>query len=149
MSKKVMVIDDDENAVKFLSAVLEENGYDTLSAADGREGLEKLQQTVPDLIILDVMMPKRTGFVLFKQLKKDEKLRDIPVLMLTGVAASLADMDDEADDTFARPYDSLRESLRKAIKEMREEGEVRPEMFVDKPVDPDAFIAKVRDLIGE
>ncbi|MCK5407016.1 MAG: response regulator [Candidatus Krumholzibacteria bacterium] len=149
MSKTVMVIDDDENAVKFLSAVLEENGYETLSAIDGREGLEKLQQTVPDLIILDVMMPKRTGFVLFKQLKKDDRLRDIPVLMLTGVAASLADMDDEADDTFARPYDSLRDSLRKAIKEMREEGEVRPEMFVDKPVDPDAFIAKVRDLIGE
>jgi len=149
MSKTVMVIDDDENAVKFLSAVLEENGYETLSAGDGREGLEKLHQTVPDLIILDVMMPKRTGFVLFKQLKKDDRLRNIPVLMLTGVAASLADMDDEADDTFARPYDSLRDSLRKAIKEMREEGEVRPEMFVDKPVDPDAFIAKVRDLIGE
>lgn len=149
MSKTVMVIDDDENAVKFLSAVLEENGYETVSASDGREGLEKLQEIVPDLIILDVMMPKRTGFVLFKQLKKDDRLRDIPVLMLTGVAASLADMDDEADDTFARPYDSLRDSLRKAIKEMREEGEVRPEMFVDKPVDPDAFIAKVRDLIGE
>ncbi|MCK4773698.1 MAG: response regulator, partial [Candidatus Krumholzibacteria bacterium] len=59
MSKTVMVIDDDENAVKFLSAVLEENGYETLSAGDGREGLEKLRQTVPDLIILDVMMPKR------------------------------------------------------------------------------------------
>jgi CheY-like chemotaxis protein len=149
MSKKVMIIDDDENAVKFLSAVLEENGYDTVAASDGREGLEKLQQATVDLIILDVMMPKRTGFVLFKQLKKDERLRDIPVLMLTGVAASLADMDDEADDTFARPYDSLRESLRKAIREMRDEGDVRPEMFVDKPVDPDAFIAKVRDLIGE
>jgi CheY-like chemotaxis protein len=149
MSKKVMVIDDDENAVKFLSAVLEENGYDTLAASDGREGLEKLQQATVDLIILDVMMPKRTGFVLFKQLKKDERLRDIPVLMLTGVAASLADMDDEADDTFARPYDSLRDSLRKAIREMREEGDVRPEMFVDKPVDPDAFVAKVRELIGD
>lgn len=149
MSKKVMIIDDDENAVKFLSVVLEENGYDTVAASDGREGLEKLRQATVDLIILDVMMPKRTGFVLFKQLKKDERLRDIPVLMLTGVAASLADMDDEADDTFARPYDSLRESLRKAIREMRDEGDVRPEMFVDKPVDPDSFIAKVRDLIGE
>jgi hypothetical protein len=69
--------------------------------------------------------------------------------MLTGVAASLADMDDESDDTFARPYDSLRDSLRKAIREMREEADVRPEMFVDKPVDPDAFVAKVRELIGE
>ena len=69
--------------------------------------------------------------------------------MLPGVAASLADMDSDAEDTFQRPFDSLRESLRKTIKEMREEGEVKPEMFVDKPVDPDAFIAKVRELIGE
>ena len=143
-----MIIDDDENAVKFLSVVLEENGYETLSACDGKEGLTKLQEHAVDLIVLDVMMPKKTGFVLFRQLKKDERLADIPVLMLTGVAASLADMDSEADDTFQRPFDSLRESLRKTIQEMRESGEVKPERFVDKPVDPDAFVAKVRELIG-
>jgi len=144
-----MIIDDDENAVKFLSVVLSENGYDTLAAYDGREGMEKLRENKVDLIILDVMMPKKTGFVLFKQLRKNEQLRDIPVLMLTGVAASLADLDDEAEDSLARPYDSLRESLRKTIQDMREDGDVRPEMFVDKPVDPDAFIEKVRQLIGE
>jgi CheY-like chemotaxis protein len=149
MSKKVMVVDDDESAVKFLSVVLTENGYEPHAAYDGKEGLERLKETKVDLVVLDVMMPKRTGFVLFKQMKKDDDLKDIPVLMLTGVAASLADLDSDSDDTFARPYDSLRESLRKAIHEMREEGEVRPEMFVDKPVDPDAFIEKVRDLIGE
>jgi CheY-like chemotaxis protein len=143
-----MIIDDDENAVKFLSVVLEENGYETLSACDGKDGMARLQEHAVDLIVLDVMMPKKTGFVLFRQLKKDEQLRDIPVLMLTGVAASLADMDAEADDTFQRPFDSLRESLRKTIQEMRESGEVKPEMFVDKPVDPDAFVAKVRELIG-
>ncbi|MFH1754848.1 MAG: response regulator, partial [Candidatus Latescibacterota bacterium] len=69
MSKKVMIIDDDENAVKFLSVVLSENGYESLSASDGREGMEKLQENEVDLIVLDVMMPKKTGFVLFKQLK--------------------------------------------------------------------------------
>jgi hypothetical protein len=58
-------------------------------------------------------------------------------------------MDSESDDTHARPFDSLRESLRRTIKEMREEGDVRPEMFVDKPVDPDALIKKVKSLIGE
>ena len=149
MSKKVMIIDDDENTVKFLSVVLNENGYDTVSALDGREGLEKLQEEKVDLIILDVMMPKKTGFVLFKQMKKKDELKDIPVLMLTGVAASLADMDSEAEDTFARPYDALRESLRKAIQEMREDGDMKPEMFVDKPIDPDSFIEKVQGLIGE
>ena len=149
MSKKVMMIDDDVNAVKFLSAVLTENGYEAYSAYDGREGMEKLKEVDVDLIILDVMMPKRTGFVLFRQLKRDERLKDIPVLMLTGVAASLEELDSEKDDTASTPYDSLRESLRKTIKEMREEGEVRPEMFVDKPIDPDVFVERIRGLIGE
>jgi CheY-like chemotaxis protein len=149
MAKKVMVIDDDENSVKFLTAVLEENGYETAVAYDGREGVEKLKKDKADLLILDVMMPKRTGFVVFKQLKRDDDLKDIPVLMLTGVAASLADMDSESDDTHARPFDSLREALRKTIKEMREEGDIKPEMFVDKPVDPDALIRKVKTLIGD
>ena len=149
MSKKVMVIDDDKNGVKFLSAVLSENGYEPIAAHDGVEGLKKIEENEVDLIILDVMMPKKTGFVLLKQLKRNEKYKDIPVLMLTAVAASLTELDDQSGDTAERPYDSLRESLRKTIDEMRESGEVRPEMFVDKPVDPDSFIGRVRDLIGE
>lgn len=149
MAKRIMVIDDEESTVKFMTILLSENGYETLSASDGRAGFDMLKEHDVDLIVLDVMMPKKTGFVLFKQLKKDERLRDIPVLMITGVATSLADLDDQAEDTFERPFDSLRESLRKTIKEMRETGEVKPEMFIDKPVDPEAFIKRVRELIGE
>jgi two-component system alkaline phosphatase synthesis response regulator PhoP len=149
MRKKVMVIDDDENAVKFLSVLLSESGYEPIVAYDGKEGLQKIEEHAVDLIVLDVMMPKKTGFVLFKQLKKREEYKDIPILMLTAVAASLTELDAEKEDTFERPYDSLRESLRKAIQEMRESGDVRPDMFVDKPVDPDAFIERVRGLIGD
>ena len=149
MGKKVLVVDDDKNAVKFLSVVLSENGYEPIVAYDGREGLEKVEQNDIDLIVLDVMMPKKTGFVLFKELKRKDEYKDIPILMLSAVAASLTELDAQEEDTFERPYDSLRESLRKTIQEMRESGEVRPEMFVDKPVDPDAFIEKVKELIGD
>ena len=148
MRKKVMVIDDDKNAVKFLSVLLSENGYEPIVAYDGREGLQKIGENDVDLIVLDVMMPKKTGFVLFKELKKKDEYKDIPILMLTAVAASLTELDAQEEDTFERPYDSLRESLRKTIAEMRESGDVRPEMFVDKPVDPDGFLKKVRELIG-
>ena len=148
MSKKVMIIDDDESAVKFLTVVLNENGYDVLSAHDGRAGFEKLQDAEVDLIVLDVMMPKKTGFVVFKQLKRDERLKDVPTLMLTGVAASLGELDSRKGQPDVRPFDSLRESLRHMIDEMRESGEVKPEMFMDKPVDPEVFIERVRDLIG-
>lgn len=148
MGKKVLVVDDDKNAVKFMSVLLEENGYEPIVAYDGRDGLQKVEENDVDLIVLDVMMPRKTGFVLFKELKRKDEYKDTPVLMLTAVAASLTELDAKEEDTFERPYDSLRESLRKTIEEMRESGEVRPEMFVDKPVDPDSFLKKVRELIG-
>jgi len=149
MGKKVLVVDDDKNAVKFMSVMLDENGYEPVVAYDGREALQKIEENDIDLIVLDVMMPKKTGFVLFKELKRKDEYKDIPVLMLTAVAASLTELDAQEGDTFERPYDSLRESLRKTIEEMRESGDVRPEMFVDKPVDPDGFLKKVRELIGK
>jgi len=149
MGKKVAVIDDDENAVKFLSVLLSDNGYEPIVAYDGREGLQKIKENDVDLIVLDVMMPKKTGFVLFKELKMSDAHKNIPTLMLTAVAESLVELDEKKADTFERPYDSLRESLRKAIGEMRESADIRPEMFVDKPIDPDAFIARVKQLIGD
>jgi CheY-like chemotaxis protein len=148
MPKRVLVIDDDRNSVKYLSAVLSNHGYDPVAAYDGNEGLERIEEARPDLIVLDVMMPKKTGFVLFEQLKKDERYREIPVLMLTGVGEVLEELEDHMDEAFERPYDKLREALKKKIREMRDEGLVRPEMFLDKPVDPDSFAAKVKQLLG-
>jgi DNA-binding response OmpR family regulator len=149
MGKKVLIVDDDKNSVKFLSVLLSDNGCEPIVAYDGREGMQKIEENGFDLIVLDVMMPKKSGFVLFKELRKKEKYKDVPVLMLSGVAASLTELDAKKDDTFERPYDSLREQLRKTIQEMRESGAVKPEMFVDKPVDPDSFIKKVKALLGE
>jgi CheY-like chemotaxis protein len=148
MAKQVLIVDDDKNTVKYLSAVLSDHGYDPVAAYDGSEGLKKVKEAQPDLIVLDVMMPKKTGFVLFKQLKQDERYKEIPILMLTAVSGILEELEDHKEETFERPYDSLREALKKKIQEMREEGLVRPEMFVDKPVESDSFVAKVRELIG-
>mgnify|MGYP000595483892 CR=1 FL=1 len=144
MSKKVLVVDDDENTVKFLSVALRENGYEPVAAYDGEEGFQKVIESKPDLILLDVMMPKRSGFVLFKQLRRKEEYKNIPVIMLTAVADVLEEDENQAgEDTFERPYDSLRESLKKTIVQMREEGLVRPEMFIDKPIDPEKLIESV------
>ncbi len=148
MARQVLVVDDDRNAVKYLSAVLSEHGYDPVPAYDGSEGLQKIRQAKPDLIVLDVMMPKKSGFVLFKQLKMDEQFKDIPVLMLTGVAGVLEELEGNKDESFEKPYDSLRVALKNKVRELREEGLVKPEMFMDKPVDPDAFIAKVEELLS-
>ena len=148
MAKQVLIVDDDQNAVKYLTVVLSDHGYETATAADGAEGLRKVAEAKPDLIVLDVMMPKKSGFVLFNEFKRDEQHKDIPVLMLTAVSGILEELDGKQDDTFESPYDSLRESLRKQIQQLREDGLVRPDMFLDKPVDAEAFVAKVQQLIG-
>jgi len=148
MAKRVLVVDDEPNTVKYVSVLLSEHGYDAVTACDGSDALEKIKEAKPDLIVLDVMMPKKSGLTLFKQLKKDDQHKDIPILMLTGVAGVIEEMDSHKDETLEQPYDSLRETLKKAIQAMREHGQIKPEMFIDKPVDPEPFVAKVRELIG-
>lgn len=148
MPKKVLVIDDDENTVRFFSLALSENGYEPVGAFDGNEGLEKVREVQPDLIVLDVMMPRRSGFVLFKQLRKDPEFEKIPVIMVTGVAEELEKQMGE-DATGEDRFDGLKQSLAHAITKMKEEGIVKPDKFVDKPVDPEDLVAAVRELIGD
>lgn len=149
MPKRVLVVDDDENTRRFLSVALEANGYEAVTAEDGDDGLHKVQEEKPDLILLDVMMPKKTGFVLFKQLRRKEEFKDIPVIMLTAVAEVLEEDQSQAEgETTERPFDSLRDTLRKAITQMRDEGLVKPEVFIDKPIDPEQLIQEVKKLIG-
>jgi len=149
MPKRVLVVDDDENTRRFLTVALEENGYEAITAEDGRDGYKKIEESIPDLILLDVMMPKKTGFSLFKQLRRKEEYKDIPVIMLTGVAGVLEEDDAQAEgDTFESPFDSLREGLRRGIAKMREEGIIKPEQFIDKPIDPEELIESVKAIIG-
>ena len=144
---RVLIIDDDENTLRYLSVALHKSGYEPISASNGKEGFEKVGVSHPDLIVLDIMMPKRTGWVVFRQLRKHEEYKSIPVIMLTAVSGVLEEQEAMAEEE--PEYEGLRELLRKAIGEMREEGLERPEMFVDKPVDPEDFILRVRELIGE
>lgn len=149
MAKKVLVIDDDRGTVRVLSLALEEGGYQAIGAHDGREGLRMVEEHEPDLVILDVMMPGCTGFTLFKFLKKDQRFRNLPVIMLTGVSAHLHELDQSDEDAPGGILGTVRELLRWEIVEMREEGAVRPELFIEKPLDPEYTVKKVRDLIGD
>ena len=149
MAKKVLIVDDDPNTVKFLSVALEQSGYVAVGAYDGREGFQKVEEERPDLVILDVMMPKRTGFTLFKMLKRDDRFTEIPVIMLTGVSQSLFELDRKKGDGPEQPYDSLREALRRQIIELRDQGQERPEHFIEKPIEPERAVESVRRLIGD
>jgi len=149
MAKRILLVDDDRDSVKYLAAVLHNHGYESDHAYDGSEGLRKVKQVNPDLIVLDVMMPEKSGLLLCSELKRDEKYKHIPILMLTGVSKILQEMECPDGETADGPGDILLEALKKKIGELRQEGLVTPEMFVDKPVEPDALITKIRQLIGD
>ena len=83
--RKVLIADDEMDMRIFLKTLLETSGYQPFITRDGREGLEKAREVIPDLIILDVMMPGEGGSQTYRQLKTDPDLAHIPVIMLSGV----------------------------------------------------------------
>ena len=131
MTKKVLLIDDDRDSVKYLAAILSNHGYDSDHAYDGSEGLRKVKQVHPDLIVLDVMMPKKSGLLLCRELKTDERYKHIPILMLTGVSAILEEIESHEAESSEEPRDVLLEGLKKKVRALRQEGLITPEMFVD------------------
>ena len=86
MSKKVLIIDDDPDFVEAITNLLEAKGYEVASAPDGEEGVSKAKDNPPNLLILDVMMARKTeGFDVARDLHKDEKTKNIPIIMITGI----------------------------------------------------------------
>lgn len=83
--KKVLLIDDDRLIVMLLKDVIKAAGYAIESASMGEEAWEKIQNSHPDLIVLDIMLPEISGFELARRVKADEKLKGIPIIMLTGL----------------------------------------------------------------
>ena len=105
---KILIVDDNVDAVELLEKRLRSEGYNTADAYDGEEGLKKVVEYNPDLIILDVMMPKLDGYEVCKRLKTDENTRYIPVLMLTAksdVESKVKGLDIGADDYLPKPFD--------------------------------------------
>jgi CheY-like chemotaxis protein len=86
MSHTILVVDDEADVRKFLTAVLEKRGYNTLTAADGREAFEVVEREMPDLVILDLQMPEQSGTDFYRRLAKHKRLQNIPVIVVSGLA---------------------------------------------------------------
>ncbi len=106
MAKKILVIDDEADVRTFLTAVLRKNGYETVTADNGRDALEVLRQERPDLITLDLMMPNKSGTDFYRQVSRDEELSKIPVIVVSGTPGRhLAVKDPVA--VFDKPIDPI------------------------------------------
>jgi CheY-like chemotaxis protein len=131
MDKKTVLIVEDELDMRiFISTLLETSGYTPVVTRDGKEGLIKARDVSPDLIILDVMMPGEGGVQMYRQLKTDQTLKAIPVIMLSAVAQK----------TFSHYLNMVNARLDKPVP--------RPEAYIEKPPEADDLLQMAARLIG-
>ena len=130
MSKKIMIIDDEPDTLNYLAIFMERNGYKTITASNGEEGLEKVKKEKVDLICLDIMMPKKSGVGFYRLIKKENDLKDIPIIIITGFTK---DINPKMD--FER-FLSERKSVNK------------PEGYLEKPVDREELLKIIKENIG-
>ena len=103
MGKKILIIEDDLIHAKYLDTLFRNNGYETCTATSSMEGLELVKKERPDLISLDLMMPGEWGPRFYRKLRKDKELRDIPVMVVSGIDGDHAIKD--AIAFVAKPFD--------------------------------------------
>jgi len=130
MAKKVLIVDDDVDVRTFSSSVVEDSGYKPEIAKDGEEGMGKVKEEKPALIILDILMPKESGIKMYRALKTDSQFSDIPVIVLSGIAKR----------TFLRSQ--------KALDEFGDQPVPEPEAYLEKPVEPDELGAMIKKLLS-
>ena len=86
MPKKILAVDDERHIVRLVQVNLERQGYQVVTAFDGKEALEKIEAEMPDLVVLDVMMPYMDGFEVLKTIRREPETESLPVIMLTAKA---------------------------------------------------------------
>ena len=127
MKKKILIVDDEPEQIEFAAMVMQENGYIPISASDGKEGMKKVHTEKPDLILLDILMPRKSGLGMYRDLKQNEETRNIPVVIVTGVARG-----GDFQDRMIRQDENL----------------PPPDGYIEKPMNPDAVGKLVNDLLS-
>ena len=129
IGKTVLVVDDEPDVRLFLQTVLEDAGFDVMQAGNGKEALERVTEKKPDVISLDLAMPKMSGLKFYKYIQKNKDRVDIPVVVITA----------HAKDEFGKS------DLAK-IKAAKPEGGVL--LVLEKPVEPGPYVNTIRKAVG-
>ena len=130
MAKKILVVDDEQHMRIFMTTLLETSGFKPITAEDGKQGLELARQKKPDAIILDVMMPKESGFAMYRELKKDGQLKDIPVIIVSGLARK----------TFLHSH--------RLLDLHQEENIPEPVAYIEKPPEADELLEAINKVLS-
>jgi two-component system phosphate regulon response regulator PhoB len=130
MGKTILAVDDELQTRDFVSTVLEENGYTPVLAENGEEAMEIIRQNKPDLVILDIMMPKQSGIKMYRELKRTESFKDIPVIVCSGLPRR----------TYLRAQAALTETSGESVPE--------PDAYIEKPVTPERLEDILNKILG-
>jgi two-component system response regulator VicR len=123
MANKIMVVDDEPDVVDLVKLVLESDGFDVVTAYSGKEALEKIVKDMPDLVLLDIMMPGMDGWEVYSRIRANPKTKDIPVAMLTAKSQSIDKMIGlhvvKVNDYITKPFgrSELLERVKRILKE--------------------------------
>jgi DNA-binding response OmpR family regulator len=110
MPKKILVVDDTKSIREIVAFMLRSKGYEVVESGDGVDAEQKARSLAPDLIVLDAMLPRKTGFDICSDLKRDERFKAIPILMLTALTRDTGKSDthwrekSRADDFMSKPF---------------------------------------------
>ena len=142
MPKKIMIVDDDPDNISIISLIVEDNGYTSVSANNGKEGVELAKKEKPDLITLDLIMPEQSGIVMFQELKKDPDLCNIPVVIISGAS--------EVTGVDLKNFIFKQAAGDEKMVETSGMGKYSaPNAFVEKPVNPDELVKIINDLLKD
>jgi len=143
MPKKILIVDDELDMITFISEILEDHGYTSISAKDGVEGLKLLREEKPNLVLLDLMMPKKSGITMFQELRNDPDLSHIPVVIVTGIS------DVTGVDFRNHMYKQPLRDEKKFIETTGLTKYTIPDGYIEKPFDPDGLIKAVKEALKE
>jgi CheY-like chemotaxis protein len=145
--KNILIVEDNEENQVFLPTILEEHGYKFQVAGDGKAAMEALNDHRPDMVLLDIMMPKKSGLNVLKDMKKDPELQAIPVIVITGSSeVTGVSMKTGDEKPLEGEGDVVGQVFGAAIRE-KLEG-LKPDGMLEKPVDPDALVEKMKQLLS-
>lgn len=123
--KKILVVDDEADVLTYLTTFFQDNGFETVTAENGKQAFEKAKSEKPDIITLDISMPEESGVRTFRDLQEEDRTKGIPVIIITGVTSE----------------------FRKFISERKQ---VEPPIaYFEKPIDREELLAKINEILGK
>jgi len=120
---KILIVDDEKDVVTYLSAFLQDNGFETITAFDGKECFEIAKKEKPDLITLDITMPNESGVRAFRNLQESDETKNIPIIIITGVSSEFKNFISTRKQVFP------------------------PTAYFEKPINREELLAKIKEIL--